>query len=106
MVADALVYHPSVAHYLRFVATTRKSLINLLLFNKQRISHKQNSRQRQSPPHNPILRPLLLLVPLPHQQPNLRHRALGRHQKTIRPHPQNPTLRQIRRTHQSRLRRL
>jgi hypothetical protein len=23
MVADALVYHPSVAHYLRFVATTR-----------------------------------------------------------------------------------
>lgn len=24
MVADALVYHPSVAHYLRFVATTRE----------------------------------------------------------------------------------
>lgn len=28
MVADALVYHPSVAHYLRFVATTRKSSLH------------------------------------------------------------------------------
>lgn len=34
MVADTLVYHPSVAHYLRYVATTSKSF--LITFQKPR----------------------------------------------------------------------
>jgi hypothetical protein len=30
MVADALIYHPTVAHYLKFVATTGALLYNYL----------------------------------------------------------------------------
>lgn len=41
MVADALVYHPSVAHYLRFVATTRKSSLTIV----QSTQHNTNTNK-------------------------------------------------------------
>jgi len=38
MVADALVYHPSVAHYLKFVATTSKLFVPISLVEMEKLT--------------------------------------------------------------------
>lgn len=44
-----------------------------------------NSRPRQTPPHAPILLPLLRLVPAAHERAPQLHRPLRRHQEAVRP---------------------
>lgn len=98
MVADAVIYHPTVAHYLRFVATTgnRGPAFNaylatalLPISNSMLISSR--SWSRQAPSYPSILLPFLRLVPLPHQQPYQAHCPLRSYQKELRAHTQSAT---------------
>lgn len=63
MVADALVYHPVVAHYQRFVATTGQAPPA----RAPRALLIACSWTRQGSPNNPICLPLPRLVHLPHE---------------------------------------
>jgi hypothetical protein len=106
MVADALIYHPTVSHYLKFVATTGTILyaISYTCITSDLIpsltllplSHHYvhplpmlqlttPSRPRQSPSYPPILLALPRLVPLPHKPCAIQHLALRGNQKTVRP---------------------
>lgn len=101
MVADALVYHPTVAHYLRFVATTSKSPSPLPVSHLPQLTPlPSDSRPRQAPPYPPVLLALLCLVPLPYQQPRAGYRPLRGYQEAIRSHAEVPPHREECRTFQ------
>lgn len=81
MVADALVYHPTISHYLKYVATTGTYLTPQEL--SSRIYARQSdafgircnqltmlpiSRSRQIHANDPILLPVLLMVSPAHER--------------------------------------
>ena len=120
MVADALIYHPTVAHYLKFVATTGMLPISLhhtihpshpISFQTSphhsprhpsptylpQLTPATRSRSRQSPPHAAILLPLPRLVPIPHEPAAIDHHALRSHEEAIRRDAQADARGQVRR---------
>ena len=97
MVADALIYHPAITHYQKFVATTSKSSCihiysthTLPLCAPFHISFTNNtqltppSRPRQDSPHHPVLLALPRLVHPPHQPLAIHRRRLQWRQEELR----------------------
>jgi hypothetical protein len=64
--------------------------------------HAIYSRPRQAPPHNPILLPLLRVVPIPDEQAPVRDRPLQCREEAVRHDPQDYAYRQIPRASQGR----
>ena len=110
MVADALIYHPSVAHYLKFVATTGMSSYShspspflpqsTLLASRPPnplLTNMSPSRPRQSPAHAAILLALPGVVHVPHEPGAIKHLAVRNHQEAIRHDAQADARGQVRR---------
>ena len=114
MVVDAVIYHPTVSHYLKYVATTGTYFqvhpiarlpqlcpstlaigrIESTFCLRWRstdleniLTENLNSRPRQSPPPCPILLPLLRMVPLPDQQSRECHPPLRCPEEAAKPRP-------------------
>jgi hypothetical protein len=95
MVADAVIYHPAVSHYLRYVATAGKRSIPELLYLPSRpvdlplktlTDGRPHSRSRQDTANSAVLLAVLCMVPLSYQQSSGCNRSIQCYKDTVRPH--------------------
>lgn len=122
MVADALIYHPTVSHYLKFIATTGMSssapiqsfpacehdasrvlvpALNhipiIVTCQCQPLTHPLFSWSRQAPPHTPVLFAFSSMVPVPYQPSPVDHQPVRGDKEAVWRNAQADACGQVRR---------